>query len=57
MYESKNWLDEVKDGATGETLQRGTPMSAANFNNMEHGISDAHIATALTMIAVHQSAE
>lgn len=57
MYKPKNWLDEVEDNDTGELLQEGTPMSAANFNNMEHGISDAHIATALTMIAVHQSAE
>lgn len=57
MYNNTNWLDKVVDAETGETIQEGTDQSAANFNNMEDGISDASIATALTMIAVHQSAE
>ena len=57
MYKNKKWLDEVKDNDTGEIMQEGTDMSAGNFNNMEDGITDAHVATALTMIAVHQSAE
>ena len=57
MYNSTKWLDRVKDAETGELIQEGTDQSAANFNNMENGITDAHIATALTMIAVYQSAE
>lgn len=57
MYNNTKWLDRVKDAETGEIVQEGTDQSAANFNNMENGISDAHVATALTMIAVHQSAE
>lgn len=31
----------------GDTLQEGTPQSATNFNNMENGIHDAHIAEAI----------
>lgn len=56
MYKNKKWLDRVKDAETGEIIQEGTDQSAANFNNMENGITDAHVATSLTMIAVHQSA-
>jgi len=57
MYKSTEWLDRVKDAETGEIIQEGTDQSAGNFNNMEHGILDAHIATALAMIAAHQSAD
>ena len=57
MYNNTKWLDRVKDAETGEIIQEGTDQSAANFNNMEEGISDAHIAQALLMIAMHQSAE
>ena len=32
---------------TGERYVEGTPQSAANFNNMEDGIQDGHIAYAL----------
>ena len=56
MYNKTKWLENVVDDQTGEIIQEGTAQSAANFNNMENGITDAHIATALTMIAVHQSA-
>lgn len=56
MYKNKKWLDRVVDAESGELIQEGTDQSAGNFNNMENGITDAHIATALTMIAVHQSA-
>lgn len=51
MYTPTKWIDHVVDDDTGELIQEGTPKSAGNFNNMEHGISDAHIATAITMIA------
>lgn len=57
MYNNKKWLDRVVDNESGEVIQEGTDQSAANFNNMENGITDASIATALTMIAVHQSAQ
>ena len=56
MYKNTKWLDRVVDAETQEVIQEGTDQSAGNFNNMENGITDAHIATALTMIAVHQSA-
>ena len=56
MYNPTKWLDRVVDAETDEVIQEGTNQSAANFNNMENGISDAHIATALTMIAVSQAA-
>lgn len=57
MYKNTKWLDKVVDAETGEHIQEGTDQSAANFNNMENGITDAHIATALTMIATYQAAE
>ena len=57
MYERTKWLDRVVDAESDELIQEGTDMSAKNFNNMENGISDVSIATALTMIAMHQSAE
>lgn len=49
MYNNTEWRDKVKDGETGEIIQEGTDMSAANFNNMEAGITDAHVAMALFM--------
>lgn len=54
MYKPTNWLDDVVDTDSGELIQEGTEQSAGHFNNMEHGISDAHIATAITMIAASQ---
>lgn len=56
MYSNTKWKDRVVDSVSGEVIQEGTDQSAANFNNMEGGITDVHIATALTMIAAHQSA-
>ena len=56
MYKPTKWLDHVVDADSGELIQEGTDKSAGNFNNMEHGISDAHIAAAITMIAVSQNA-
>ncbi|MCX4273910.1 hypothetical protein D7X48_07835 [bacterium D16-50] len=50
MYRNTQWIDEVKDQDTEEVIQEGTPQSAGNFNNMEHGISDAHLAAALLII-------
>ena len=50
MYRNTQWLDEVKDIDTGELIQEGTDQNAGHFNNMEHGISDAHLAAALLVI-------
>lgn len=57
MYQATKWLDKVVDAETGELVQEGTDQSAAHFNNMENGISDLSVATALMMIATNQSAE
>ena len=57
MYENTKWLDRVVDAESGELIQEGTDQSAGNFNNMENGITDAHVAAALTMIATYQKAE
>lgn len=50
MYRNTHWIDEVLDQDTEEVIEEGTPQSAGNFNNMEHGISDAHLAAALLII-------
>ena len=55
MYNRTKWLDKVVDADTGELIQEGTDQSAGNFNNMENGISDVHVATALMMIAANMS--
>lgn len=57
MYKNMKWLDKVVDAETGEVIQQGTDQSAANFNNMENGISDLSVALALQMIAIHQRTE
>lgn len=36
----------------GKVLQQGTNQSASNFNNMEFGITDAHLANKLLLLAV-----
>ena len=45
MYNATYWLDRVVDEETEEVIQEGTDQSAGHFNNMEEGISDAHLAT------------
>lgn len=54
MYESTKWQDRVVDAESGEVIQEGTNLSAANFNNMEGGITDAYMAMALlqTMVSL-----
>ena len=44
MYRETKWQDEIVDSETKELIQDGTDQSAGNFNNAEHGISDAHLA-------------
>ena len=51
MYKSTKWLDHIVDETSGEIIQEGTDQSAGHFNNMEHGISDAHTAAAVLLIA------
>ena len=51
MYDSTKWKDRIVSAETGAVLQEGTDQNAANFNNMESGISDHHVAMALTRIA------
>lgn len=36
----------------GTVIQQGTNFSASNFNNMENGIADAHLANKLLLLAV-----
>ena len=55
MYNRTKWQDRVVDAETGELIQEGTDQSAGNFNNMENGITDVHVATALMMIAANMS--
>ena len=55
MYNRTKWQDRVVDAETGELIQEGTDQSAGNFNNMENGISDVSVATALMMIAANMS--
>jgi len=43
MYNQTYWKDHVVDGE-GHVIQQGTNMDAQNFNNMEDGIQDAHVA-------------
>ena len=51
MYNATKWLDKVVDVDSGEVIQAGTDQSAAHFNNMESGITDASVATAMLLIA------
>lgn len=54
MYQKKEWVDEVIDVESGETIQQGTPQSAKNFNNIESGVLDNQIASNLMLIAISQ---
>lgn len=46
-YNRTYWVDEVSDPGTGEVFQVGTLLDQENFNNMEGGISDANLASAI----------
>lgn len=45
-YHRTYWLDHVTD-QEGQVIQQGTLMDQQHFNNMEVGISDAHLALSL----------
>ena len=49
---SEGVYDLEKD--QGEVLRQGTPQSATNFNHIEYGILDAHLATAHYLILLRQ---
>ncbi|MBQ8331150.1 MAG: hypothetical protein IJX94_01455 [Clostridia bacterium] len=52
-YIAKNNADgTVTLTPTGKILQQGTNQSATNFNNMEAGILDAHLANSLLLLAL-----
>ena len=57
MYNNTNWLDRVVDVETQEVLQEGTNQSAANFNNMEAGITDAQLAASLILLSAAHTAD
>ncbi len=46
-------VDVVK--AQGELIQQGTPQSATNFNNIENGMVDAHLALGLLLNYARQN--
>lgn len=46
MYEKLNWMDEVKD-QKGNVVQKGTPLSARNMNNIENGIFESNLLGAM----------
>lgn len=52
MYKETKWQDQIKDINTGELIQEGTDQSASNFNNIEHGISDAHLAALILSVGM-----
>ena len=37
-YEKIGWIDHIIDGASGEVIQEGTPVSQKNMNHMDNGI-------------------
>lgn len=57
MYNATYWLDKVVDEESEELIQEGTDQSAGHFNNMEGGISDAHLAAALLVISSSLTAD
>ena len=52
MYQETKWQDQIKDVITGELIQEGTDQSAGNFNNLEHGDSDAHLAALILSVGM-----
>ena len=52
MYQETKWQDQIKDVITGELIQEGTDQSAGSFNNLEHGVSDAHLAALILSVGM-----
>lgn len=47
------WLDHVVD-QSGAVIQQGTMQDQAHFNNLEEGLSDAHLAESIMMLSALQ---
>ncbi len=47
MYDRTYWQDHVAD-EEGEVIQQGTLLDQAHFNLIEEGVSDAHLAHAIS---------
>lgn len=71
MFDWKHWYDEVVEypnrylingasgtieGDHGSTLQEGTPQNEDNFNRIENGITDAHIAVQMLLQYARENA-
>ena len=52
MYQETKWQDQIKDVNTGELTQEGTDQRAGHFNNLEHGVSDAHLAALILSVGM-----
>lgn len=54
MYKRTYWKDHVVDQG-GTVIQQGTLQDQEHFNNIEMGMSDAHLAQAIQQIAENQN--
>ncbi len=52
-YTPTQWVDHIVDPITQQTIQQGTPVSAAKLNNMETGISESHEASETSLNRTH----
>ena len=52
MYQETKWVDQIEDINTKEVIQEGTDQSAGNFNNIEHGVTDAHLAALILSVGM-----
>lgn len=50
MFFPTDWKDQVTDESSGEVMQKGTDLSAANLNHLENGAYDANLATSLMTV-------
>lgn len=53
MYNKINWIDEVKD-TSGQILQKGTPLSSKNMNNIENGTHASNIGATEAALQIAQ---
>ncbi len=54
MYNRTYWQDHVVDQG-GTVIQQGTLQDQDHFNNIEKGMSDAHLAAAIRQVAENQN--
>ena len=53
MYNKIDWIDEVKD-TSGQILQKGTPLSSKNMNNIENGTHASNIGATEAALQIAQ---